>query len=241
MSQEVSQRKIGIILGLTIVGIMFIWLAISISSLAAASETVYLRNPYDKQLKVQIGDEMYRLTPRSIKEIEIQEGNVHLKSTLSGVIVVDTTVYVSTEFIDGGGLINLSGQPMYLWYEVYGSKQLENIYALGDSSSMASSPVQQKISQSSKYHQIDSVTLYGIMKEFPKNQILIKKEWDYNFNESFESEVSASSSTGVALGESRSKIFDKNGILQYWESNYAQYYRQIQLMDSLNHSSDSIN
>ncbi|GAB5415931.1 MAG: hypothetical protein Crog4KO_07120 [Crocinitomicaceae bacterium] len=236
-----SQRKIGIMLGLSIVGIMFTWLIVTISNLAAESRTVYLRNPYDKQLKVQIGDNTYRLTPRSIEKIEIQEGEIDIKSSLSGVTIVDTSVYISPEFVDGGGVINVTAQSMYLWYEVYGSPQLENIYRLGDSTSAASSPVQQKISQSSEYHQIDSIILYGIMKEFPKNQILIKKEWDYNFNDSFENEVSTSSSTGAVLGESRSKIFDKKGMLEYWESNYARYYRQIQLMDSLNYDSDTIN
>lgn len=244
MAEEFNQRKIGIILGLSIVGIVFIWVIVSISSLVAQSKLVYIRNPYDQEMKIQVGEDTYKLIPRSSKEINIEEGKIRIKSSVSGKTIVDTSVYISSDFADAGGFINVSGQPMYLWYEMYGSPGLESIYKLGDSSSIAGSPIMQQISQTYEYYKIDSVTLYGNMKEFPKNQILIKKEWDYDISDSFESEVSASSSTGVAIGESRSKIFDKNGMLKYWELNYGEVSRQMQLMraiEPINLESDTIN
>lgn len=213
-------RRVGYIIGGAFVLGLFLWIFFSIRGLMNQGRAVYIYNPLEVKLNIDIGDDHYELSPNKLKEIEITEGKHTVKSKLTNDVILDTFIRISSDFLEKGGLINLSGEPMYEWAEYYGSPGIESIYDLGDDSTgSVQSPLEQSRTQSSELFRIDSTWLYGVIKEYKANELVITKTWDYNIDEDFEDEIPAGDSY-VGLGSSATKLFDKKGMLAYWFENY---------------------
>ncbi|PWL24371.1 MAG: hypothetical protein DCO96_14150 [Fluviicola sp. XM-24bin1] len=241
-NEEVSGRKVGIILGLSIVLILFSWIGITIYNLVEQSRLVYIHNPYEDPMKVTIGEETYKLGPLGYKEVGVSEGKQRIKSTVNGQVILDTTVVISSAFLNKGGVINASREPMYLWSECYGGT-LDYVYSFDDSSTINSKPSSQWSKNSAGFFTIDSTLLYGVVNKYLANQVLITKEWDYDIPDPCEDQVEARDVTQGAVGTSKSKIFNKPGLLRYWNRNYGDLQEELellQILDSVQNSSDTI-
>lgn len=213
------ERRVGLILGGVISLSIILWVFFSIRGLIDKSKTVYIYNPLDVKMIVDIGDEHYELSPNKLKEIEIEAGRFKVKSALTNDVILDTFIRITPAFLKKGGLINLSGEPLYKWSEYYGSPALEGIYSISDDPNVKS-PLAQSREQSSDFFKIDTTWLYGIIQEYGRTELVIEKSWDFNTDEDFSDEIPAGDNDYVALGKTASKLFDKQGMLDYWYQNY---------------------
>ncbi len=221
MDEQRNNRKIGVIIGLIVLLAIFIPLGLKLYSLVQQNKRIYIHNPLEKTMVIAIGDASYKLSSNESIAIDLSEGSHRMQSFIKGKTLMDTTVTVSAAFIDKGGVINLSREPMYLWSEIYGGMMLSNEFLRADSSYVMNNPAIRRWIESAKILTIDSTMLCGDIKEFSGNQVLITKEWDYDINRSFEDKIQSSNYTSSLVGESKSKIFNKYQMLAYWEQTYA--------------------
>lgn len=231
MKEQNNDKKIGILLGLIVVVIIFSWVSVTLYSLVQDSQAVYIHNPHESEMKLEIDGKRYCLSPNKTKKIDLSEGTYHVKSFLNGAVLMDTSIVLSSTFLDNGGLINLSGEPLYLWTETYGSSGIEQIYVSDNSLSSGKSPLSQLQSQGLGFLRIDSTLLVGNIKEYGRLELVLVKEWRFGIDEAFEDKIQATDQSNVVLGEKVSKIFNKKEILLYWEKNYGGLTRFDKITD----------
>ena len=213
-------RRIGLLIIGVILIAFFLWIFFMVRGLIS-KRVVNTFNPFETTLTVNIGDDKYSLAPDEFREIELEEGQFRIKSTLNNELILDTNIRITAVFLKEDGVINVSGQSVYRWSEYYGSTALEDIYSMGnDSSSRAVSPIEQSREQSSSFLRIDSTLVYGIIKEYSGKKILLVKDWDYDMNQGFEDEIPAKDHLQVMIGKTASKLFTKKEMLNYWRENY---------------------
>lgn len=222
MTQKNNDKKIALLIGGVVVLSLFLWVGISIVNLVSNSCAVYTYNPHNGVLKLRIGQDEYSLNPQETKKIDISEGNYDVTSSLNNEIILDTTIYLTPLIEKNGGLINLSGEPLYLWTEYYGSSDIERLYDSEDSLTNSSSPLNQVREQGLSFIQIDSTILYGDVKVYAWGQLVLEKQWDYDIDQSFEDEISTNNHEDIVLGKAISKLFDKRSLLDYWHKNYGE-------------------
>ncbi len=197
---------IGVIGGLAIVIPLFIWVGVNLNGLSQATKAIYFYNPHESVMTVELNGTPHELQHRERKDIKLAEGSHRLKSSLNGKTLVDTTLSLSSENKNTGGLINLSQEPFYLWKEQYGGMMNMNL-ASGNLKGLT----------------IDSTVIVGNIKEYPADQIFIPREWFYGIDSEFQDSIrSDGSGTTNFTGESIAKIFDKRGMVEYWEENYGE-------------------
>ncbi|MCR9173570.1 MAG: hypothetical protein NXI10_13800 [bacterium] len=230
--EEATNKRVFIIIGLVIFLIIGGSIAVSIFNMVLESKEVFVHNPYDQTLKVRIGENSYDLGPYRTKQIKVSKGKQRIKSKLGGKVLLDTTVVISGRFIKNGGIINVGRQPFYCWSEFYGGT-IETLHNFGDSATISSYPSSQWAESSADFFTIDSTLLYGVIEEYPANQVVIIKDWSYDLDERFEETVTATDHVQSTVGTSKSKVFSKEGMLEYWEENYEELNRQLEILKSI--------
>jgi len=195
---------------------IFIWAMVSINSILSQGKAINLYNPHTEGMSVEINGESYFLSPRVKQEVDLKMGRYEVKSRLGKEVIWDTTISITKYTKENGALINLSGQSMYLWTEYYGSPVIEEIY-FNDSTGTSNSPLSQVREAGMELIVVDSTLIYGNIKEFPKTQLVINKQWYFDIDRAFQDQIETSDASAAMLGKGISKIFDKQDLLLYWE------------------------
>lgn len=210
--------------------VIAILIAISIPLLAIFLITrsiggIKLINPYDTKLTVEIDGDEYTLWPNEEKRISISPGKYKAKSWLDGKLLMDTTVEVTADLKEEGGIINLSKQSLYVWTINYNSSTLNMMnsmkekYIESNSGNVDSARLDMFPKDDSENELniilVDSTAIIGNVKEFPATQCTIIRDWYYDINSPFEKEIKSSNS--YEMQKSVSKLFTKNGLLLFWK------------------------
>jgi|GEM_PF-1536179 len=219
MSEQANNKKIGIIIGLVIVGALFTWVIFSLTRLKNAGKEIHLYNPHTENLLVNIGEEQYDLKPYEMREIDLSPGEYMVKSRISDQVIIENMIKVDRDLTSGGGLINLSGESLYLWTEYYGSGIIEGAFDSGDGS--VQSPIDQAFAEGARMLMVDSTLVFGNIEEFGPDELVLIKQWDYNLKQPFEDEIAVSNHRETISGKAKKKLFDKQDLLAYWNQTYA--------------------
>lgn len=220
MTDSTRNSKVGLIIGLLVVGGLFLWLFLTLNRLFENAQAVYLYNPHAETMVVKINKNDYAVNPKELLKIEISPGEYSIRSNVRGSAIVDTTVKLFKNKMEKGGVLNVSGEPFYKWSEMYGSEPILDIYSLADSSDVGS-PIDQRVRQGLSVVQIDSTFIVGKIETYPARRIFLPKDWDYDLITPLPDEIQSSEHQDLLLGKYASKLFDEDGLLEYWEENYA--------------------
>ena len=216
--EQANGTKIGCIAGAVIVLPIFIWVAVSLGSILSKSKTVYIYNPHESVLTLNIGNDEYKLKPFEKRKVSLSGQSYKVLSSINDEVIWDTTMNITSNILNKGGVINLSGQPLYKLTEFYGSPAIERVYALNDSI-QTSSPLNQIKESGMDFIQIDSSIFYGNIVKFDENHLVIIKSWDYGIDENFEEKVTTNNHQDAVFGKAMSKLFDKSGVISYLEKS----------------------
>lgn len=123
---------------------------------------------------------------------------------------MDSMIDFSSDLLDKGGLINLSGEPMYLLSEKNSGPNVQQVpsNALVHFNTSGVKPIR-----------IDSTIMVGNIEEYDGSQVVIVKEWRFDINESFDDELISSDICCDEFEENDLKIFNQKEMLEYWEEN----------------------
>lgn len=219
MSEQSNNKKIGIIAGLVIVGVLFTWVIFSLMKIKNTGKEIHLYNPHTENLRVNIGEEEYELKPFEMREIDLSHGEYFVKSRISDQVIIDNKIKIDQDLTSGGGLLNLSGETLYLWTAYYGSSVIEG--AFDASKGSVKSPINQASAEGARVLMVDSTLVFGNIKEYGPDELVLIKEWDYNLKQPFEDEIEVSNHLETISGKAKKKLFDKQDLLAYWNQNYA--------------------
>ncbi|PTT39730.1 hypothetical protein DBR28_06895, partial [Chryseobacterium sp. HMWF028] len=106
-------------------GILFFFTFVSCTRI----DKIEIYNPYDTAMKIKIDDGAgFELAARSTSPIDISVGKHTISSSLFDKKILDTVVVISSEFKKGGGYLNVTDQPVYLWSQVYGEQWIQDLH-----------------------------------------------------------------------------------------------------------------
>ena len=213
---EAQNRKIGLIIGGGIGLSIILFMVISISRISYLSTAMYIYNPHQDILDIEIDGKNYELSSKELTTISLDFGSHKATAHLGNTLIHDTTFNISSSFKKNGGMINLSGEPLYLWTERYGT-ELPVIQGLFNDSSSVNETQNSRF----KVLRIDTSLVVGDIKEYSKNEIAITKEWFYGIDSDFPEEIELTSSD--FLNKDVAKLFDKESALKYWKEKLIIY------------------
>jgi hypothetical protein len=223
-------KMASIISGLVALGIVILVIFLVGNTNSDAHATV-LYNPLITPMEVQLDGETYQLMPGQSKKISIKAGTYQVVAKVDGKALTTAPINITAKDKERGCLINLSGEPMYLWREKYGRRGIDRVmgsFAPWDSTMKTRlDSLQQteavKIVNRMQLIVIDSVIIMGNIKEYPASQRVITREWYYGTEQAFEESISANSDE-LIKGKTVAKIFSKRGALQYWKEEYGELF-----------------
>lgn len=213
-----KQSKNVLIIGGIIGIIFFLWMGITINKIISEGKGIYIYNPHKEILKLNIGKDTYTLKPSEKQQIDIKRGEYKVKSVLNKTTILDTNIYISSGITKVGGLINLSGESMYLWTEYYGGNLLNDINKAMGKTEDFNNPFSIIKEGDLQFVVIDTTIIFGNIKEYKKTELVIKKEWYYEIDEDFEETVATDDNNDFVSGKAVPKLFVKDKLLEYWNS-----------------------
>ncbi len=228
--QQPKRHTKSLIIVLSVIAAFFSIFFFTVYSSYRDIHAIKLFNPLATELIVQINKDKYSLQPNEQKSIHPDAGNYNVKSWTNGKLLVDTVITISPEIIENSGLINLSGEPLYLVSLDYKSRSIiiqdsfanEYVHAHPETQStfesmksLAALEGKSTAVADSDFNivVVDSNVLYGPIKEYRATQYVIRREWEFDATQPFKEKVDASDA--FEMGRKVSKLFTKQGILIY--------------------------
>jgi hypothetical protein len=221
-----SGKRLAAVIGGLIAVAILVFVVSSIGSITSAAHATVLYNPLAVAMEVQLDGKTHRLAPGEQKTISIKPGMFKAVATAGGKELVNDSISILAKDKLEGCLINLSGEPMFLWKAQYGTTTEELMATVlpdnpnnkGLNDSLRQVAVGKKLSQMTVV-EVDSVTIVGDVKTYPPDQYVITKEWYFGPNEALKESIEVPSGD-PSLGKRVAKIFGKRDLLAYWRQEY---------------------
>ena len=211
-----AKKGCGCLAVLIVIGIIGA-IAVAVSS---PNEYIFLHNPHDGEMEVTIGEEHFSLFPDGMVYFALEDGEYQATSTLNGETLLDTTITIDKNFSKKGGLLNLSGEPYYLYSEIYGTTSIPGLGGNDDLQMVV----------------VNGTLIMGDVKELPKTQTVVPNTWYFGLEEEFTAEIEVDS---YSFSKRITKLFDGKGLVRYYTKEYGAE-NMIQI-DDLEFSEDELN
>lgn len=210
MAEKEGKALTGCVTPLIFLGIIigvFVWIAGLLKN-----DQVYIFNPHNEVLTVELNDETISVQPREQKEVELRAKDYQIRSLLKNQVIIDTNLKISDYLLDKGGILNLSGEPMYLWSQYFGNTHRD----FGFSQNAMKNPLYAIYEQSMRFIEVDSTMIYGNVKVYPGNELMLKKEWQFGLDEPMKDKIEVKSDQAES-GVTAEKLFYKQELLRFWK------------------------
>jgi hypothetical protein len=203
--------------------------AILLLTSCGSSNSIEIHNPLTGELKVTIDDKEYVLPARATRQLKLSKGSHKVKSTLDGKVLIDSTLEILSDHKSAGCMINVSGESMYLWTEMYGTsmQNISNQVYANDPrlDSLNAARYEQAVGKTNVL-MIDSTVIIGPIVEYPATQLVIKKTWRFGIDTPFPQQIEESGSGGGIAGKGIAKLFTKDDMRAYWASEYGSMMKE---------------
>ncbi len=185
-------------------------------------DKIEIYNPYDVIMKVKIDDDIsFELPAKTTSSINLSVGE-HKIYSFADRKLLDTIVMITPEFKKGGGYLNLTNQSVYLWSQIYGGKFVQDLYdnLENENDTIVESTFEQRYNNLEfNSVKIDSLDIFGPIKEFPKTQLTINKDWYFFIGQEFKDEIKADNNYSFGLGKTVKKLFSRDEMIIFWNNN----------------------
>lgn len=209
--------------------LVFLAAILLLASSCGSENSIDIHNPLTGELKVMIDDKEYVLPSRATRQLKLSKGPHKVKSTMGGTVLIDSTFEILSDHKSAGCMINVSGEAMYQWTEMYGTTIDPRL-----SGGLNGNPRYDSI-QAAMYERavgkttvvmIDSTVLIGPIIEYPATQLVIKKTWRFGIDTPFPQQIEESGSGGGIAGKGISKLFTRDDMRAYWASEYGSMMKE---------------
>lgn len=164
----------------------------------------YVHNPHALEMVVKIDDKEFFIQPDEQIDVELGLGTHTITTHVNNELILDTTVTFDNGFVSKGGILNISGQSMFLFSEFYGTEMSQTFNNSSD--------------DNINMVFVDSTLIIGDVIEYDTKTILLPKNWDLDLFEPFKDEIEV---YNYSTGKTIKKIFTEKDLIAYWNKTYA--------------------